>query len=125
MGRESGGNSQVPIAQSPDAFGVVIDFCNDRIFFSPDCRHCQAPWEGGPRIVLVAYSIRNFEKLGTDHERRLSELGFCLPAVGMPTLPGTEGHPVCTDTPPPSPSGLGSPSRPKDSSGRVAAGSIG
>ncbi|CAE7893107.1 unnamed protein product, partial [Symbiodinium sp. KB8] len=30
---------------------------------------------GGPRIVLVAYSIRNFDKLGTDRGRRLSELG--------------------------------------------------
>ncbi|CAE7469829.1 unnamed protein product, partial [Symbiodinium microadriaticum] len=115
-----GGTVKCPSPNHPDAFGEVIDFCNHRIFFSPDCRHCQAPWKGGPRIVLVAYSIRNFEKLGTDHGRRLSELGFCVPAEGIPTLPGTEGHPVCTDTPSPFPSGLSSPSSPVDPSGRVS-----
>ena len=115
-----GGTAKCPSPNHPDAFGEVIDFCNDRIFFSPDCRHCQAPWEGGPRIVLVAYSIRNFEKLGADHGRRLSELGFCVPAEEIPTLPGTEGHPVCTDTPSPFPPGISSPSSPMVPSGSVS-----
>ncbi|CAE7553006.1 ubiad1, partial [Symbiodinium necroappetens] len=91
------GTVRCPSPNHPDALGEVIDFRNDRIFFSPDCRHCQAPWDGGPRIVLVAYTIRNFEKLGTEHGRRPSELGFCLPASELPTSPGNVGHPVHTD----------------------------
>ena len=115
-----GGTVKCPSPNHPDVLGEVIDFCNDRIFFSPDCRHCQASWEGGPRIVLVAYSIRNFEKLGTEHVGRLSELGFCLPATEAPASASNVGFPVHTTTPVPTPSGLGPPSCPKDLLGKVS-----
>ena len=71
-----------PAPGRADLKGNILDFVNDRIILDPTKRHCQAPWSGGDRIVLVAFVAKFHERLVPEDRKRLEDLGFSLPIVG-------------------------------------------
>ena len=71
-----------PAPGRADLKGNILDFVNDRIILGPTKRHCQAPWSGGDRIVLVAFVAKFHERLVPEDRKRLEDLGFSLPIVG-------------------------------------------
>ena len=84
--------------------GNILDFVDDRIILDPTKRHCQAPWSGGDRIVLVAFVAKFHERLKPDDRKRLEGLGFSLPLVAAFPDP-------CETTSPTGPEVVPSPDR--------------
>ena len=50
-------------------------------FCAKDRLHWTESWSGGPRIVLIAYTVRSLAKLTLEQTRSLHDVGFSLPNV--------------------------------------------
>ena len=58
-------------------------------FCAKDRLHWTESWSGGPRIVLIAYTVRSLAKLSSEQAKALTDVGFNLPCVAMaqPAMP--------------------------------------
>ena len=64
-----GGPHACPAPDHSGLKGNILDFVDDRIILDPAKRHCQAPWSGGDRIVLVAFVAKFHERLAPKDRR--------------------------------------------------------
>ena len=105
-----GGSVPCPDSRHTGSLGSILEFEGRRIIFDPSCRRCQAPWHGGARITLVAYTIRDHHKLPDRLKSQLAELGFNVPGYCLDSRP-TAGPAAATRSPGLGPSPV--PSKPR------------
>ena len=73
------GTTPCPDRGHDGSMGNVLEFEDRRIIFDPSHKHCQTAWSGDARITLVAFSIRDFNKVPGNQQRHLKNLGFAFP----------------------------------------------
>ena len=83
----SSGRVKCPLPGETHRRGFTVDFKADVLQFNAQAPHCVAPWTAGPRVVLVAFSVKGFQKLSFRDKKDLCNLGFPLPDVVTPAPP--------------------------------------
>ena len=104
------GDQPCPLQDERRRKGRVVDFQQDRISFDAQVPHCVMPWHGGSRVVLVAFTVKNHDRITAQDVNDLQGLGFQLPARGVPTTSGGDCVRVGVSKRPPQSSGCHSPS---------------
>ena len=61
------------------------------MFLDPHKWHGSESWDTGSRVLVVAYSLKGFEKASEDHKRALREAGFPLPQSSREGCFGKDG----------------------------------
>ena len=90
--------------------GRVLDFQQNRISFDAQVPHCVIPWKGGSRVVLVAFTVKNHNRLAAQDSTDLSDLGFQVPMLANSTVSATDSGSVGVRKCLPPPSGFPSSS---------------
>ncbi|CAE7799781.1 unnamed protein product [Symbiodinium sp. CCMP2592] len=85
-----GGKVPCPLPHQGQRMGNVVEFANGALSFDAQQPHCVMPWSRGPRVVLVAFSVRNWANLRRADLTELSNLGFKLPTLGPDSTAGPE-----------------------------------
>ena len=104
------GDQTCPLPGEGHRKGRVVDFRQDRISFDAQVPHCVMPWHGGSRVVLVAFTVRNHDRITAQDVNDLHGLGFQLPARSGPTTSGGDCVRVGVSKQPPQSSGCLRPS---------------
>ena len=89
--------------------GRVVSFHHDRISFDAQVPHCVMPWQGGSRVVLVVFTVRNHDRIAAQDVTDLRRLGFRMPARGDLVASGCDSVRVDVRKELPSPAGCPSP----------------
>ena len=77
--------------------GKILDFEDNRMILDPHVAHCVAPWTGGDRDILVAFTVGNDDKIPNGLRCELEDLGFSLPCP----LPSSDPSGLGRDNSPP------------------------
>ncbi|CAE7799744.1 unnamed protein product [Symbiodinium sp. CCMP2592] len=77
----AGGEVPCPLPHHNQRLGKVIEFVDGALSFDAQQPHCVMPWSRGPRVVLVAFTVRNWANLRRADLTELSQLGFRLPSL--------------------------------------------
>ena len=72
-----GKSSMGPRNITGSVFPLLVDSEPSPVEFCPRLWHCNLPW-GGERVILVAFHIRNPERLSGDAALQLGRMGFRL-----------------------------------------------
>ena len=69
------GDQPCPLQGESHRKGRVVDFHQDRISFDAQVPHCVMPWHGGSRVVLVAFTVKNHDRITAQDVNDLQGLG--------------------------------------------------
>ena len=78
----SSGRVKCPLPGETHRRGFLVDFKAGVLQFNAQAPHCVVPWTAGPRVVLVAFTVKGFQKLSVRDGDDLCNLGFPLPDNG-------------------------------------------
>ena len=75
--------------------GSPLEFRDHQARFCAKERlHWTESWSGGPRIVLIAYTVRSLAKLSPEQTTALTNVGFSLPRVATAQESKRHGRPL-------------------------------
>ena len=89
----SSGQLKCPLPGETHRRGFLVDFKAGVLQFNAQAPHCVVPWTAGPRVVLVAFTVKGFQKLSVRDRDDLLNLGFSLPDAGQ-SIPHEMQHPA-------------------------------
>ena len=78
----SSGQIKCPLPGESHRLGSLVDFKAGVLQFNAQAPHCIIPWTDGPRVVLVAFTVKGFQNLSVRDRDDLLNLGFQLPDAG-------------------------------------------
>ena len=105
------GSQPCPLPGEGHRMGRVLNFQQDRISFDAQVPHCVMPWKGGSRVVLVAFTVKNHNRLAAQDSMDLRDLGFQIPMLANSTVSAADSESVGVRKCPPSGFPSSSPAR--------------
>ena len=88
----SAGRVRCPLPGETHRRGFLVDFKAGVLQFDAQAPHCVVPWTAGPRVVLVAFTVKGFQKLSVRDRDDLRNLGFPVPDAGKSIPPAMQQH---------------------------------
>ena len=75
----SEGQVRCPLPGEAHRRGSLVDFKAGVLQFNAQAPRCVMPWTAGPRVVLVAFTVKGFQGLSAKDRDDLCKLGFPMP----------------------------------------------
>ena len=72
----------------------LLDVATHPVLFDPTLDHETCDWSGGPRLVLVAFSVCNLDLMPTVELTQLRDFGLPLPSLSVTVPSGNATHKV-------------------------------